>query len=62
MPWDNYTRALVLGWWRRGLSAETIAERWPWPHSRPSAYQIRKLLEQQLGLTRRGVAHAEDIG
>jgi hypothetical protein len=40
--WDNYTRELVRGWSRLGMSACEISLAWPWDKA-PTGQDVLKL-------------------
>ena len=40
--WDNYTRELVKGWSRLGMSACEISLAWPWDKA-PTGQDVLKL-------------------
>jgi hypothetical protein len=45
--WDNYTRELVKGWSRLGMSACEISLAWPW-EKKPTGQDVLKLQRHAL--------------
>lgn len=46
--WDSYTRNLVRGWSKLGMTAAQIHDAWPWP-IKPGVHEILRI---QLELSR----------
>ena len=44
--WDNYSRNLVLGWTKAGMTPLEISDCWPWPTTKPSPQDVLKLVLQ----------------
>lgn len=53
--WDSYTRNLVRGWSRLGMTAAQIHDAWPWSN-RPTVSEVLRL---QLHLSTTGNDDAE---
>lgn len=41
--WDSYTRNLVRGWSKLGMTAAQIHDAWPWQKNRPSVTEVLRL-------------------
>lgn len=58
--WDNYSRNLVVGWTRSGMTPLEISRHWPWPATAPSPQDVLKLvLELSLEIERAAVHQRE---